>query len=113
VAEWRTAETAETAERRNSSCNVAGNAEAKVGRVERITPDSSQQPSEMRVSMPVVAVAVSSVSVLCSTVRQLKEEMSAIFENQSSEKLYAKCRICDAYLPISCSSLSCKLEGGR
>ena len=34
----------------------------------RITPDSSQKPSEMRVSMPVVAVAVSSVSVSSPTV---------------------------------------------
>ena len=53
-------------------------------KVERLPPNF--QP-EM---LPVVAVAVSSVSVSWPRVRQSKGLMSAIFEKSKQEKLYAK-----------------------
>ena len=72
-----------------------------------------RQPSEKRVSMLVVAVAVSFVSVSLSRVSKLKVKVSAMLENQSKKSYTPKCRIYDAYLRISSSCLSCRLEEGR
>ena len=72
-----------------------------------------RQPSEKRVSMLVVAVAVSSVSVSSSRVRKLKGKSERDVGESKQEKIYAKCRICDAYLQISGPSLSGRLEEGR
>ena len=51
--------------------------------------------------MPAVAVAVSSVSVSCSTVAQLKVLVSATFENQSDKNYTPKSKMLTSQFPNS------------